>query len=454
MRAGRSFQAAPRLISASDEVRQEIVDLKRGSFLHNNRPLCAWAVRSDGLVFGFQLHPMQNTPPLPGPAPVGLDPRNLNIDAEGKYFAAVLVISIAIWALIAISIIGLFYAVFIGFFVWLANGLLTAHLRSEAIRVDATQLPELHATFLKVCQQLGVVHPPAFYVVQAGGLLNAFATRFAGRDFVVVYSDFVEALGTSSPEMQFVLGHELGHIRSRHVWKQIILAPGLFFPLIGPAYRRAWESSADRYGAYAAQDVDGAVRAMLVLSAGPEQSRSVNAEAFAGQYRDERGFFVSLHELSSTYPTLSRRVTDLMSLRDGQAVQRPSRHPLAYLVGMLLPGGNIGGGGATGMMLIVVMIGMMSAMAIPAFQKVRQSSLALSCVNNQRMLSAALDQFRLEHPEGATNWDDIAGPGKILPNMPKCPLHGTYSADSTENGYVVACSLPAHAPGAARKAPN
>src|SRR5690606_28191330 len=127
--------------------------------------------------------------------------------------------------------------------------------------------------FRDVCAQLGVSQVPALYVLQSGGLLNAFATRFAGRDFVVVYSDMLEALG--------------------------------------PAYRRAWETSCDRYGAFAAQDMAASVRAMLVLSGGREYGRRLNPAAFAGQYAEERGFFVSLHELTSTYPTLSRRVAEL-----------------------------------------------------------------------------------------------------------------------------------------------
>src|SRR5258708_34858580 len=216
----------------------------------------------------------ETNPPVP---PLGLSLGKLTLPKEGTYFVFVLVISILFWALLAISIVGIFYALFIGFFVWLGNGLLVAHLRAEAGRVDERQLPELHAACREVCSQLAVTQPPTLYVVQAGGLLNAFATRFAGRNLVVVYSDFLEALGPSSREMKFILGHELGHIQSRHILKQIFLAPGLFFPLAGPAYRRAWESSCDRYGAFAAQDVEGSVRAMMVLSGGREHGRTLSA---------------------------------------------------------------------------------------------------------------------------------------------------------------------------------
>jgi Zn-dependent protease with chaperone function/competence protein ComGC len=392
---------------------------------------------------------MLQPPPLAPIAPVGLSLETLTVPKEKSYHTWVLVISIVAWLVVAITIFGLFYAALFGFLLWLGNGLLTAHLRAEAVRVGPDQLPELDATFKEVCARLGLADVPALYVLQSGGVLNAFATRFSGRNFVVVYSEFLEALGPSSPEMRFILGHEIGHIQSRHILKHIFLAPGLICPLVGPAYRRAWETSCDRFGAFAAQDVAAAVRAMLLLGGGREHGRNLNAVAFAGQHVDERGFFISLHELTSTYPTLSRRVTDLMALCDGRVVARPERHPLAYFFALFLPGGNTGGGGGgvAGMMMAVVVIGLMAAMAIPAFQKVRQASQAKVCINNERMLAAALDQYRLEHGKGAQKWEDLVGPGKILPTMPVCLLGGTYSAKYVEGqGYDVTCSVPGHDP--------
>lgn len=391
------------------------------------------------------LQPPPLTPIVPV-VPVGLSASTLTAGKEKTYFTWVLIISVLAWLSLAISIIGIFYAALFGFFLWLGNGLLTAHLRAEAVRVGPNQLPELDATFKEVCARLGLTQIPALYVLQSGGLLNAFATRFAGRDFVVVYSEFLEAIGPASPEMRFILGHEIGHIQSRHIVKQIFLAPGLFFPLAGSAYRRAWETSCDRFGAFAAQDVDASVRAMLILASGRENGRRLNASAFAGQHSDERGFFVSLHELTSTYPTLSRRVTDLMALHDGRTVRPPERNPFAYFFALFIPGGNLASGGpVAGMLIMIVMIGMMSAMAIPAFQKIRQASIARACINNARILTAALDQYRLEHNTTAKDWNALIGPDTYLKTMPLCPAGGTYNAEyDPATGHHVTCTLPGH----------
>ncbi len=48
-------------------------------------------------------------------------------------------------------------------------------------------------------------------------------------------------------------------------------------------------------------------------------------------------------------------------------------------------------------MIVVVIIGLLAAMAIPAFQKVRQASQDKTVLNNARQLAAAADQFFLEN---------------------------------------------------------
>src|SRR6188474_601120 len=51
-------------------------------------------------------------------------------------------------------------------------------------------------------------------------------------------------------------------------------------------------------------------------------------------------------------------------------------------------------------MIVVVIIGLLAAMAIPAFQKVRVASQDKAVLNNARQMAAAADQYYLEN--GAT----------------------------------------------------
>ena len=48
-------------------------------------------------------------------------------------------------------------------------------------------------------------------------------------------------------------------------------------------------------------------------------------------------------------------------------------------------------------MIVVVIIGLMAAMAIPAFQKVRTSSIEKTCLNDGRLLGAAAQQYFMEN---------------------------------------------------------
>jgi type IV pilus assembly protein PilA len=61
------------------------------------------------------------------------------------------------------------------------------------------------------------------------------------------------------------------------------------------------------------------------------------------------------------------------------------------------------------MMIVVVIIGLLAAMAIPAFQKVRQSSQDKAVLNNARQLSAASDQFFLENGVSTCASTDLIG---------------------------------------------
>jgi type IV pilus assembly protein PilA len=60
-------------------------------------------------------------------------------------------------------------------------------------------------------------------------------------------------------------------------------------------------------------------------------------------------------------------------------------------------------------MIVVVIIGLLAAMAIPAFQKVRQSSQDKAVLNNARQLSAAADQYFLENGVSTVTSANLVG---------------------------------------------
>ena len=96
-------------------------------------------------------------------------------------------------------------------------------------------------------------------------------------------------------------------------------------------------------------------------------------------------------------------------------------------------------------MIVVAIIGLLAAIAIPNFVKARATSQANACINNLRQIDAAANQFALEQHKKTT--DPITYPSDLTPYIkltsagaiPGCPANGTYT-DATV-GATPACSL-------------
>lgn len=65
-------------------------------------------------------------------------------------------------------------------------------------------------------------------------------------------------------------------------------------------------------------------------------------------------------------------------------------------------------------MIVVVIIGLLAAMAIPAFQKVRASSQQKAILNNLRQLNSAAQQYYLESGASTVAYDSLVGPSLYI----------------------------------------
>ena len=68
-------------------------------------------------------------------------------------------------------------------------------------------------------------------------------------------------------------------------------------------------------------------------------------------------------------------------------------------------------------MIVVVIIGLLAAMAIPAFDKVRQTSQDKAVLNNARQMSAAADQYFLENGTSEVLWTHLVGPTNYVKQL-------------------------------------
>ena len=86
-------------------------------------------------------------------------------------------------------------------------------------------------------------------------------------------------------------------------------------------------------------------------------------------------------------------------------------------------------------MIVVVIIGLLAAMAIPAFQKVRQSSQDKAVLNNARQLSAASDQYFLENGVSTVAQANLVGSSNYVKSL-NLVANETYPANFTQGTTI------------------
>lgn len=308
--------------------------------------------------------------------------------------AITLTIGLLIWLGLVVGTFGVALIVLlVGFVLYLfAQSALIAHIKGNGVELSEAQFPDLHEQFAACCDRLQMPARPKAYVLNGDGGLNAFATRFLGTQFVVLMSGVVDAMSKHPDGVKFYIGHELGHLRMKHLTGQLLRWPALWLPLVGAAYSRARESTCDRHGLACCESPDGAARALAALSAGSERWAQLDVDAYRQQANHSSGFWMSFHELTAGYPWLTKRALRVM----GGNHPVPGRHGLAYLLAAFVPyAGRLGAGFA--MLIVVYIIGVLAAIAIPAYQDYQVKAQVGAAVGNSQSAREALAAFYAEN---------------------------------------------------------
>jgi Zn-dependent protease with chaperone function len=187
------------------------------------------------------------------------------------------------------------------------RGIFIGSLKGNSIKVSQTQFPELYSTAIGLCEKMSMPLPD-IYIMQSGGIINSFAIKFLGRNFAVIYSDVLElAYEDGQNAVNFVVAHELSHIKMGHLKWRWLIWPATIVPFLRMAYSRACEYSADRFAAHL--QPEGALNGLLFLAAGKKLYKRVNIEEFERQAFEQTGFWVWLSEKHSSHPNLTKRVS-------------------------------------------------------------------------------------------------------------------------------------------------
>jgi Zn-dependent protease with chaperone function len=300
--------------------------------------------------------------------------RDLRTPRERTLFVISAIVSSIVWLAMLISVIGILYGLTFGLIALVIHRLFMAHVIGNGVRVGPRQLPDLMRRIEAASHKLGLNRVPEAYVLQAGGLLNAFAAKLSSRRFIIIYSDLLEASdaedgagGDRANELDFVIGHELGHLAAGHLATRLFLLPARLMPLLGAAYARACEYTCDRCGYAATGDLTIASRALAILAAGPKAARRMDLDAFLDQRRETAGFWMAVYELNATHPFLSKRLAALRSWQGAGTVERIGRNPLSYLLAPFL--GFASSGPQAAFLILVVFAGIAAALAVPRFRQ-------------------------------------------------------------------------------------
>lgn len=210
------------------------------------------------------------------------------------------------------------YAVAFGLFFLISSAAYRASAFGNMILLGPRQFPELHAMVVAGAETLGMGPAPKVFLYNSNGLFNAFARRLLGGRYVFLTSALVEA--ESDAQVQFVIGHELGHHAAGHLnpWIHVVMLPAYTVPFLRPAYSRAREYTCDSIGAHLSKNLEASRSSLQMLGCGCRRlNEKMSCEAFLEQEAMVPPIFGFLTEICRTHPRLTRRVAALKARTSG-----------------------------------------------------------------------------------------------------------------------------------------
>lgn len=240
---------------------------------------------------------------------------------ENLLYGLCIITSIIMTIYLLFSIIGAVIFVLLTLISLFSHVISMSHIQVNGVRIRENQFPELYHKVEELCEKMELKKIPEVYVIESGGLLNAFATKvfgLFGKNMVVLYSDFVDiSLESEGYEIDYVIAHELAHIKRNHIVKALLVLPAMWVPFIGVGFSRMAEYTCDRMAAYYTNQPESAVNGLLIFAAGRRLYKMVHIEEYQNQYNEKKGIFVTLTELLSTHPPIPKRIHEIETFMYG-----------------------------------------------------------------------------------------------------------------------------------------
>jgi Zn-dependent protease with chaperone function/Tfp pilus assembly protein PilE len=350
---------------------------------------------------------------------------------EPSLFGIAVALSGVLWFLLIVGTLGvaLLYLL-LGFVAYLfVHSGFIAHIKGNGVRVTEAQFPDLHRSLEACCRKIGMTTPPDMYLLRTD-FFNALATKFLGRNFIVLFSDVVDALEDEPGAIDFYIGHELGHIHRKHLQWSAFLFPALLLPVLGSAYRRAQEYTCDRYGASCCTN-EGQIRAALAaIAAGNTRWKTLQPAGYLAQVPQTAGFWMSFHELTNDYPWMTKRMASALAFVRNEEITHPRRNFFAAVLAIFVP--RLGaGGGSLSLLVTVAVIGVLAAIAIPAYQDYVTRAKVTSALTDAEPLKAKVEDYFAVNDDWPTSLHDLGYDDDTVPTS-----DGSYELGVYERGIV------------------
>lgn len=81
-------------------------------------------------------------------------------------------------------------------------------------------------------------------------------------------------------------------------------------------------------------------------------------------------------------------------------------------------------------LIVIAILGIILAVALPQFQTARRGAHARACQHNLKQILGAKERWAMDtnrSPSDTPNWGDLVVPGVYLKHQPYCPANGTYT---------------------------
>ncbi|MBI4976829.1 MAG: M48 family metallopeptidase [Spirochaetes bacterium] len=182
-------------------------------------------------------------------------------------------------------------------------------IRGNGIRITEKQFPDVFKAAQQMLQDLAMRKMPNIYVMQSDGVLNAYATRFKLKNYIVIYSSIFEMAMKDKDILHFIMAHELGHVKRNHASKNFWLCLSSIVPFLQSFYSRGCEYTCDNIGKMLSPN--GAENGLVLLVAGKELYEKVDVAEYMATTHEDNTFITKFVELFQTHPHMPKRIRNI-----------------------------------------------------------------------------------------------------------------------------------------------